>query len=125
MTRAPSGGVTAPVAPRVAMTPSLMTIVCPSRNGPPVPSMTTALVSTTTGASTLTYAERTCCESSCGAAAIAAERAITTIARVCIGGRLSHEGPPSLFELRRGKPMAAVKTHQNRRHEVHEGREGH
>ena len=54
-TRAPAGIVTAPAPPTLVMRSPVITIVCPSRGAAPVPSITRALVSTTTGASTLTY----------------------------------------------------------------------
>jgi hypothetical protein len=53
-TVAPAGGVSVDESPMAAMLRPLMTMVCASRAGPPVPSMTRAFVKATSAASSLT-----------------------------------------------------------------------
>jgi len=56
--RAPAGTVTEAAGPTAAIFSPRITIVCPSFTGAPVPSMTRAFVSATTGSLTVTYGLR-------------------------------------------------------------------
>ena len=91
-TRAPSGARTLDDGPTSAMRPLRMTMVWAARGAAPVPSMTVALVTTTTGSATATY-WRTPAESwaavrwACSAGAATRTAAARTRGRMG-GGRL-------------------------------------